>query len=185
MSVPHESLAGTATVSPRLSAWAPLRHRIFLALFIAQLASNIGTLMQSVGSAWLMGDLGGSPALVALVQTFTFLPVLIVGIPAGALADIVDRRKLLLATQAMMMAAALVLTVLSFTDRVTPATLLGVTFVLGLGTGLNGPAWQAIQPDLVPRREFSQAMALGALTYNVGRAIGPALGGLILAAAGP
>jgi len=172
-------------VDARLSAWAPLRHKIFFALFVAQLASNIGTLMQSVGSAWLMGDLGGSPALVALVQTATFLPVLIVGIPAGALADIVDRRKLLVATQASMMVAAFLLTVLAFLDKVTPGSLLTLTFLLGLGTGLNGPAWQAIQPDLVPKRELSQALALGALTFNVGRAIGPALGGLILAALGP
>ncbi|MCU1452846.1 MAG: transporter [Acidimicrobiales bacterium] len=172
-------------VPARLSPWAPLRHRIFLALFIAQMASNVGTLMQSVGSAWYMGDLHGSPALVALVQTATFLPVFIVGIPGGALADIVDRRRLLLVTQMIMMAAAVALTVLAFAHRVTPLSLLVLTFALGLGTALNGPAWQAIQPDLVPRRELSQALSLGALTYNVGRAIGPALGGLVLAAAGP
>lgn len=169
----------------RLSPWAPLKHRIFLALFVAQLASNIGTLMQSVGSAWLMGDLHGSATLVALVQTAAFLPVFVVGIPSGALADVVDRRRLLLATQALMMAAALALTVQAFAHAVTPASLLALTAALGLGTALDGPAWQAIQPDLVPKREFSQALALGALTYNVGRAIGPALGGLVLAALGP
>jgi MFS family permease len=169
----------------RLSPWAPLRHRIFLWLFLAQLASSVGTLMQSVGSAWLMGDLKGSTALVALVQTATFLPVFIIGIPSGALADIVDRRRLLLGTQVLMMAASIVLAALAFADRITPASLLALTFALGLGTALMGPAWQAIQPDLVPPREFSQALALGALTYNVGRAIGPALGGLLLAWAGP
>lgn len=170
---------------PRLSPWAPLRHRIFLALFVAQLASNIGTLMQSVGSAWLMGDLHGSPTLVALVQTAAFLPVFVIGIPSGALADVVDRRLLLLCTQALMMVAAGALTVLAFANAVTPASLLALTAALGVGTALNGPAWQAIQPDLVPRREFSQALALGALTYNVGRAVGPALGGLVLATLGP
>ncbi|GAC1530288.1 MAG: MFS transporter [Acidimicrobiales bacterium] len=177
-------VAPAPEISARLSPWAPLRHRIFLALFVAQLASNIGTLMQSVGSAWLMGDLHGSATLVALVQTAAFLPVFIVGIPSGALADVVDRRRLLLATQFLMMLAALGLTVMAFAHAVTPLSLLALTFTLGIGTALNGPAWQAIQPDLVPRREFSQALALGALTYNVGRAIGPALGGLVLAAAG-
>lgn len=174
-----------ASGSQRLSPWAPLRHRIFFALFVAQLASNIGTLMQNVGSAWLMGDLHASPALVALVQTATFLPVLIVGIPAGALADIMDRRRLLIATQSWMMVWAALLAVLTFAGQVDQVTLLALTFALGLGTAINSPAWQAIQPELVPKREFAQAVALGSLTYNVGRAVGPALGGLLVAAAGP
>src|SRR4029450_672483 len=89
-----------------VSAWAPLRNRVFFALFVAQLVSNLGTLMQSVGSAWLMGDLGASSALVAMVQTATFLPVFLVGIPAGVLADVVDRRLLLIGTQAAMMLSA-------------------------------------------------------------------------------
>jgi MFS family permease len=177
--------SSTASGSQRLSPWAPLRHRVFLALFVAQLASNIGTLMQNVGSAWLMGDLHASPALVALVQTATFLPVLIVGIPAGALADIMDRRRLLLGTQSWMMVCAGLLAVLTFAGQVDELSLLGLTFALGLGTAINSPAWQAIQPELVPRREFGQAVALGSLTYNVGRAVGPALGGLLVAAAGP
>ena len=189
MTAPDNSAPALAGVpapahDARLSPWAPLRHRVFLALFIAQMASNIGTLMQSVGSAWLMGDLGATRTFVALVQTATFLPVFVFGIPGGALADIIDRRRLLLVTQTWMMLAALGLTVLSFAHRVTPAYLLALTFALGIGAAVNGPAWMAIQPDLVPKREFSQAMALGALTYNVGRAIGPALGGLILAALG-
>ena len=175
---------GRPTARPR-SPWAPLRHRVFLALFVAQLASNIGTLMQNVGSAWLMGDLGASASLVALVQTATFLPVLLVGVPAGALADIVDRRRLIIVTQAWMMASALALAVLAFADVITPALLLGLTFALGVGTALNGPAWLAIQPDLVPREDMGQAIALGSMTYNVGRAVGPAVGGLVVATAGP
>src|SRR4029450_2606391 len=103
-----------------VSAWAPLRNRVFFALFVAQLVSNLGTLMQSVGSAWLMGDLGASPAMVALVQTATFLPVFLVGIPAGVLADLFDRRRLLLGTQMAMMATAFTLAALTFTDIVTP-----------------------------------------------------------------
>ena len=166
------------------SPWAPLRHPIFFALFIAQLVSNIGTLMQNVGSAWLMGDLHASPTLVALVQSATFLPVLFFGIPSGVLADIADRRKLILLTQTWMMSSSVVLTALSFAHRVTPGILLALTFTLGLGNALNGPAWQAIQPDLVPREDVPQAIALGTLTFNVGRAVGPALGGLLIAAAG-
>ena len=168
-----------------MSPWAPLRHRIFLAIFCAQLASNMGTLMQNVGSSWLMGDLHASPTLVALVQTATFLPVLLVGVPAGALADIMDRRRLLLATQTWMMVTAALLAGLSFAGKVTSTSLLALTFALGLGGAMNGPAWQAIQPELVPPNEFGQAIALGSLTYNVGRAVGPALGGLVVAAAGP
>ena len=145
------------------SAWAPLRHRIFFALFVAQLVSNIGTLMQNVGSAWLMGDLHASTGVVALVQTATFLPVLLIGIPAGALADIADRRRVILGTQAWMMTFALLLAVLSFADKVTPGLLLALTFGLGLGTAVNGPAFQAIQPDLVPKEDVPQALALGAL----------------------
>jgi predicted MFS family arabinose efflux permease len=162
-----------------------LRHRIFFALFVAQLVSNMGTLMQNVGSAWLMGDLHASTGVVALVQTATFLPVLLIGIPAGALADIADRRRVILGTQAWMMTFALLLAVLSFADKVTPGLLLALTFGLGLGTAVNGPAFQAIQPDLVPKEDVPQALALGALTYNLGRAVGPALGGLIIAASGP
>jgi MFS family permease len=149
------------------------------------LASNLGTLMQSVGAAWLMGDLGASPAMVALVQTATFLPVFLVGIPAGVLADLFDRRRLLLGTQMAMMATAFTLAALTFTDIVTPAGVLALTFALGAGAALNGPAWMSIQPDLVPKHQFGQAVALGSMTFNVGRAVGPAIGGLIVAAAGP
>ncbi|MET0902217.1 MAG: MFS transporter [Acidimicrobiales bacterium] len=167
------------------SPWAPLRSRIFLALFIAQLASNLGALMQSVGAAWLIGDLGGSATLIALVQTATFLPMFLIGIPAGAIADVVDRRMLILCTQAAMMVVAFGLAALTFSGHATPTGVLALTFALGLAGALNSPAWMAIQPDLVPKDQFPQAVALGAMTYNVGRALGPALGGLVVAAAGP
>src|SRR5215210_7053274 len=98
----------------RLSPWAPLHHPVFRALFIAQLVSNIGSLMQSVGSAWVMGDLGASPTLVASIQTASFLPMFLLGIPSGALADIIDRRRLLMMTQLAMIGAAGALAVLSF-----------------------------------------------------------------------
>src|SRR6188768_3820882 len=114
------------------SAWAPLRNRVFFSLFIAQIASNVGTMMHNVGAIWLMGDLDSSPTLVALVQTATMLPVFLVGLPAGALADIVDRRKLLIVTQLSMFATALVLAVITFNDHMTEGLLLGLTFVLGV-----------------------------------------------------
>jgi MFS family permease len=168
----------------RPSPWTPLRHRVFLALWTAQIASNIGSFMQNVGAAWVMGDLRSDPVYVALVQTAVTLPVFLLGLPAGALADIVDRRRLLIATQAMMLLAALALAILQFLDATTPASLLGLTFLLGLGGALNLPAYQAIQPELVPREEFPQAVALSSVTFNVGRAVGPALGGLVIATAG-
>jgi len=167
------------------SPWAPLRYPVFRALFIAQLASNIGTLMQSVGSAWLMGDLGASAFLIALVPTASMLPVLLVGVPGGALADIFDRRRLLIGGQVWMVFCATALAVMSFLDVVTPFSLLALTFGLGLGSALTFPAFQAIQPELVPPREFRQAIALGSMTFNVGRAIGPAIGGFVVAIAGP
>ena len=169
----------------RVSPWAPLRYKVFAALFAAQLGSNIGTFFQTVAAAWLMGDLSSSPTLVALIQTASLLPLLLLGLPAGALADIFDRRLLLISTQAWMVVCAGTLAVLTMTNHVTPAGLLGLTFALGVGTALMGPAWQAIQPDLVPPREFGQAVALSSLTFNAGRAIGPALGGALVASAGP
>ncbi len=175
---------GASPPAERLSPWAPLRHTVFAALFAAQLGSNIGTFFQTVAAAWLMGDLTSSATLVALIQTASLLPFLLLGLPAGALADIFDRRLLLIGTQAWMLLCAVLLAVLTMTDHVTPGTLLALTFALGIGTALMGPAWQAIQPDLVPQREFGQAVALSSLTFNAGRAIGPALGGALVASAG-
>jgi MFS family permease len=183
--IDHDRSNRPAATALDLSPWAPLRSRIFFALFVAQLVSNIGTLMQSVGAAWLIGDLGGSAAEVALVQTMTFLPAFLVGIPAGALADVFDRRKVLLATQASMLVSAALMAVLTFGDLLAPTGVLALTFMLGTGAAVMSPAWFAIQPDLVAKEHFAQAVSLSSMTYNVGRAIGPAIGGLIIAAAGP
>ncbi len=171
-------------VEPRRSPWAPLRYHVFAALFAAQLGSNIGTFFQTVAAAWLMGDLTTSPTLVALIQTASLLPILLLGLPAGAIADVFNRRAVLLSTQAWMLVCAAALAVFTFTDLVTPALLLGLTFSLGVGAALMSPAWQAIQPDLVPTEEFGQAVALSSLTFNVGRAVGPAIGGALVASAG-
>src|SRR6266850_1337491 len=167
------------------SAWAPLSHPVFRALWIASLVSNVGTWMQNVGAAWAMTSLSPSPLMVALVQSATSLPVFVVGLPAGAVADIVDRRRLLLVTQTWMLGAAALLALLAFIDLMTPTTLLVLTFALGVGVAMNTPTWQAITPELVPPSELTRAVALNALPINIGRAIGPAIGGVLVAAAGP
>ncbi|MEI6725624.1 MAG: MFS transporter [Actinomycetes bacterium] len=168
-----------------MSAWSPFRYRVYRYLWIALLASNIGTWMQAVGAAWLMVQLHASPAVVALVQTASYLPVVIVGVAAGAIADMVERRLLLLITQVFMFAAAAGLAIVTAAGVVTPLSLLAFTFALGLGMAFNYPAWQAIQPELVPKEEFKQAVTLGGANINLGRAIGPAVGGLLIALAGP
>lgn len=140
--------------------------------------------MQNVGAAWHMATLASSALLVALVQTATNLPVFLLGVPAGAIGDIVDRRKLLLVTQAWMLAAAAALGILTITGATGPWTLLWLTFALGLGATMNGPAWQAIMPELVPKSELPAAIALNSMGFNLARAIGPALGGLVVAAVG-
>jgi MFS family permease len=162
-----------------------LRQPVFRALWLAALVSNLGALMQGVAAAWLMTDLTTSPVPVALLTTMSSLPLFLVGLPAGALADVVDRRRLVLVTQIWMLAVATVLGGLTAIGWVTPWRLLGLIFLLGLGGALSAPAWQAIVPDLVPRDEFAAAVALNSAGFNLARAIGPALGGLLIAAAGP
>lgn len=166
------------------TAWSPLAEPIFRALWIATVASNIGTWMQDVGESWLMVSLTKSPILVALVETAGSLPIVLLVLPAGALADVVDRRSLLLITQSWMLASASVMGVLTLAGIVTPWLLLLLTFILGLGTAMNSPAWQAIVPELVPRRELPAAVTLEGVAINVSRAVGPAIGGLLVAAAG-
>ena len=166
------------------SSWSPLQHPVFRALWLATLVSNMGTFMQSVGAAWLMTSLSTSPAMVALVQAASIFPMFLLSLPAGALADIIDRRRLLLVTQAWMMVASGLLAALTFLGGASPWVLLSFTFLLGLGAAMNAPAWQAIVPELVPRRELTQAISLNSAGFNLARAIGPALGGAIVAGAG-
>lgn len=153
-------------------------------MWIASVVSNIGTWMQNVGAAWMMATLAPSALLVALVQTATNLPVFLLGVPAGAVADIVDRRKLLLITQGWMLAAAAALGILTLSHATGPWTLLWLTFALGLGSTMNGPAWQAIMPELVPKNELPAAIALNSMGFNLARSIGPALGGVVVLAVG-
>ena len=160
---------------------APLATPIFRWIWIAAMVSNLGTWMQNVGAAWLMVSLSHSPLLIALVQTATTLPVFLLGVPAGVVADLVDRRKLLLVTQAWMLAAATVLGVMTMLGHTGPWMLLGLTFALGLGATMNGPAWQATVPQLVDREHLPAAVALNSVQFNIARALGPALGGLVVA----
>ncbi|POX45497.1 MFS transporter [Streptomyces sp. Ru72] len=164
------------------SPWAPLAARVFRALWIAQLVSNVGSWMQTVGAQWLL--IGHDAALVTLVQTASSLPVVLLALPSGVVADRFDRRSVLLVAQFAMLAVSGALAVLAFTDALTPTALLALTFLLGCGTALMGPAWQAIQPEMVERRLLGQAAALGAVNMNLARAVGPALGGAVVAAAG-
>jgi MFS family permease len=153
-------------------------------MWIASVASNIGTWMHTVGASWLMTTLAASPLLVALVQTATTLPVFLLGLPAGVMADLVDRRKLLIFTQSWMLGVAALLGVLAMFGTVGPWTLLSLTFALGAGSAMNGPAWAAAIPELVPREELPAAVALNSVGFNIARAVGPALGGIVMAASG-
>ncbi len=165
-------------------AWSPLRHSLFRAMWIASVASNIGTWMHTVGASWLMTTLAASPLLVALVQTATTLPVFLLGLPAGVMADLVDRRKLLIFTQSWMLGVAALLGVLVMFGGVGPWWLLSLTFALGVGSAMNGPAWAAAIPELVPRDELPAAVALNSVGFNIARAVGPALGGIVMASSG-
>jgi MFS family permease len=167
------------------SPWSPLKHPLFRALWIAAAASNIGTWMQEVGQSWLMTSLTTSPLMVALVQTAESLPIFLLALGAGALADVVDRRRLLLVTQAWMLVVSGGLGLVTLAGWVSPWLLLAFVFALGLGAALNLPAWQAVVPELVSRDELAAAVTLNGVQFNVARAVGPALGGFIVAAAGP
>jgi MFS family permease len=162
----------------------PLSFPVFRALWIATIVSNVGTRMHHVGAGWLMTSLSPSPLLVALVQAATTLPMFLLALPAGALADIIDRRKMLLTAQLLGLFAAAMLAFLTFYNLVTPEVLLAGTFLLGIAAALSAPVFQAIVPELVDKQALPDAIALNSLGVNISRAIGPALGGVIVALAG-
>ena len=176
--------AQVPAVTAPYSALAPLREPLFRSLWIAAVISYTGSWMQNVATGWLMTSLTRSPMWVSLVQVALSLPVLLIALPAGALADTVDRRKFLLFTQASMVAAATILGLLTITGTCTPQLLLGFTFLLGTGAVMNDPAWQALTPDLVPPGKLASAVALNSAGFNIARAVGPALGGIVIALAG-
>ena len=167
-----------------VSPWAPLREPLFRSLWIASVVSYTGTWMQNVGAGWMMTQMTMSPFMVSLVQAAATLPVFLVILPAGALADLVDRRRFLLITQGWMVLAAGALGVLSLTEHITPWVLLLFTLILGFGAVMNDPAWQALTPEVVSLECHAPAVALNSVGFNVARAVGPALGGMVVAAAG-
>src|SRR3954462_3215063 len=167
------------------SAWAPLRRPWFRALWTAQFVANTGTWAQTVGAQWLMGDLGGAGRQSAPGQTAAARPGFVLLTPAGALGDVVDRRRLLLIAQTLMLLSAAALAAANAAHAVTPNRLLILTAVLAVGQALAAPCFQAIQPELVARDELPQAALLNGANANVARALGPAVGGLLIAAAGP
>lgn len=170
--------------SESVSALAPFRHGIFRAVWAASLVSNFGGLIQGVGAAWMMTTIATSPYQVALVQASTTLPIMLFALVAGAIADSFDRRKVMLVAQTFMLVVSVLLTLFTYSGLITPWTLLAFTFLIDSGTALNSPSWQASVGDIVPRNKVPAAVALNSMGFNLTRSVGPAIGGIIVAAAG-
>lgn len=165
-------------------AFAPLKQGLFAAIWAATILGNTGSFMRDVASSWLVTGLSSNPAAVALMQTAATLPIFLLAIPAGVLSDILDRRRLLIFVQLLLASVSGTLLILSHNNLLTVEYLVALTFVGGIGAALMGPAWQAIVPELVPRAQLKNAVALNSLGINIARAVGPAVGGLLLAALG-
>jgi predicted MFS family arabinose efflux permease len=163
---------------------APLRHAVFRRIWLASLVSNLGILIQGVGAAWAMTQMTSSADKVALVQTALMLPIMLISMPAGAIADMHDRRIVALVSLGIALVGATVLTVLAWLGLVTPNILLALCFVVGSGMALFGPAWQASVSEQVPAETLPAAVALNGISYNIARSFGPAVGGIVVATAG-
>ena len=162
------------------AALLPLRHATFRGLWLANVVAWLGTWLQNTGAGWLMTSLAPDPLIVAMVQAATIMPVFLLALPGGAMADIVDRRAFLFGAQLWTMFAAAVLAILTISHATTAFWLLALTFAIGIGSALTAPAWSAIVPELVPREDLVQAIALNGIGYNLTRAVGPALGGFLI-----
>lgn len=173
------------TASPAApGAWAPLQISMFRALWLAIMGSNIGTWVNDVAAAWVMAERTGSPLMVALVQSATTVPIVLLALVAGTLADIVDRRRYLLATQGWMLAVAGTMAVLTHLDLLSPTLLVVLTFCMGCGAAMAMPAQAAIVSELVPPPMLASAVALNSIGINIARSLGPAIGGVIVAQLG-
>jgi MFS family permease len=161
--------------------FTPFTYKIFQAIWLASLVSNVGTWMQNVAGVWLVTTLTTSALLVALMQTATSMPAFLLSLPSGAIGDLIDRRRLLLATQGFMAVVALALGAFALSGHISALEVLGFTFLLGMGAAVNGPIWQTVATELVPRPVLPFAITLNGVSNNIARAIGPALGGLIIA----
>ncbi|MEO6925056.1 MAG: MFS transporter, partial [Rhodanobacter sp.] len=168
----------------RPSALSALRYPVFRGIWSASTLSNLGVLIQSVGASWLMIAIAPSAEMVALVLASVYLPIMLLSLVAGAVADNLDRRKVMLAAQIFMLVVSATLAACAWIGLITPWLLLFFTFLMGCGTAFNGPAWQASVGDMVPRTELPGAIALNSMGFNMARSAGPAIGGAIVAAAG-
>jgi len=166
------------------SALSPFRYPVFRSIWIASLLSNFGSLIQSVGASWMMLSIARSPDMVALVQASTALPIMLLSLVAGAMADNMDRRRVMVFAQIVMLCVSLALAICAWSGLVGPWTLLLFTFAIGCGSAFFAPAWQASVGDMVPRAEVPGAVALNSMGFNIARSVGPAIGGAIVAAAG-
>ena len=160
------------------------RNQTFRMLWVAAIASNFGGLVQAVGAAWMMTSLSESERMVALVQGSITLPIMVFSLLAGVFADNFDRRRIMLIAQGFMFAISVVLTVMAYQGVLTPWTLLAFTFLIGCGTALHNPSWQATMGDIVTREELPSAVSLNSMGFNLMRSVGPAAGGAIVALAG-
>jgi MFS family permease len=176
--------SGDASKPASSSLWRPLQIQVFRNLLLANVVSDMGAFMQSVGAAWLMVSLHAGPIYVALTQTASSLPFFLLALPAGSAGDILDRRKLILATESWMAAMALLIVILTMGGLMTPWLLLVLTSALSAGDAFETPSWRALLPELVPKEELANASALNGIEFNLARAVGPALAGLIIAVAG-
>lgn len=177
-------LAGHLESTKNDRVTAPLRHGTFRRIWIASLISNLGSLVQGVGVAWAITEMSSSAGTVALVQTGLGLPVMPIAIPAGALADLHDRRIVALISLGIALAATSTLAALASLGLLTPDLLLALCFATGCGAAMWGPSWQAAVSEQVPAQALPAAVALNGISYNVARSVGPAIGGIIVATAG-
>ena len=183
-SSPEPSLPATAD-SANDSPWAPLQVPIFRAFWVASLISNLGTWVHEVGAGWLMTGLDSSPQMVSAVRIAIAGPTMLLAIPAGVIADRIDRRRLLILTQLLLLTTTSLLATLTFAGVMTSWSLLFLTFVIGMGVVMHVLTWQSTIPVLVPKPQIARAIALGSISFNLARAIGPAFGGVLIALAGP
>lgn len=180
---PHHD-AAPAAPAPGGGSFAPLRQPVFAVLWTATVLGNVGSFMRDVASSWMVTELSASPAAVALIQTAATLPIFLLAMPAGVLSDILDRRRFLIGVQILLALVSGSLLLLAKTNTLTVESLVALTFVGGIGAALMGPTWQSIVPELVPRHDLKNAVALNSLGINIARALGPAAGGLLLASFG-
>jgi MFS family permease len=166
------------------SALSPFRFPVFRGIWIASTLSNLGSLIQSVGASWMMLSIAPSPDMVALVQASTSLPIMLLSLVAGAMADNMDRRRIMLGAQISLLCVSIVLSICAWQGLIGPWSLLLFTFLIGVGAAFHNPAWQASVGDMVPRPEVPGAVALNSMGFNIARSVGPAIGGAIVAAAG-